>query len=56
MSAFLVSPEVVDALVHGRLSGREAIELGLVKFYGEAARSKMAVDWLSAITLRVQGS
>ena len=43
--------EVVAALVHGRLSGREAIELGLVKFYGEAARSKKAGEWLSAIML-----
>ena len=41
---------VIDALVHGRLSGRQAIELGVVRFYGHAARSKMAVDWLFAIT------
>ena len=41
---------VIDALVHGRLSGRHAIELGVIKVYGNATRSKMAVDWLLAIT------
>lgn len=42
---------VIEGLVHGRMTGREAIGLGLVRFYGNAAASNVAVDWVSAIRL-----
>jgi hypothetical protein len=40
---------VVDALIAGNLSGREAFELGLLRIYGRAADAENAVEWLSAV-------
>jgi hypothetical protein len=40
---------VIDALVEGRLAGREALALGVLRMYGSAADAENASRWLASI-------
>ena len=43
---------VIEAIVAGRIPAHVAIEQGMIKLYGKAADSTMALDWLAAVRLR----
>jgi hypothetical protein len=43
---------VIEALVDGHLSTRDALRMGLVKLYGEADARRIALGWLADIGIR----
>jgi hypothetical protein len=43
---------VIEALVDGQLSPRDALRMGLIKLYGDADARRIAFDWLARIDLR----
>ena len=41
----VTEPPVIKALAYGRLTVHEALELGVIRFYGKPAISQAAVEW-----------
>src|SRR5262245_17633581 len=43
---------VIEALISGKVSARDAVALGVIKLYGSSGDARNALEWLSAVSYR----